>query len=363
MSFESDESIFRFLFTSPAHFVGAADEEDFAITVVFPSFDHRSTVLDFQGPYARSRFMLSIRVPEVDKKNGVVVPMYTWVAEEASALLGGYFGKLVINLGHMQAGRFLTVPRTWDRFCQSHEKPPFNNQLRKPDGAELNLSQSMAVLRAYVAGSRDDKRLAYILRACEFYRMGLENYDERPEMAFTLLLSALESLVDLRAYSEKELYDEKLLADFQRIARSGPDGPIWVKDLKSRLYQVKRKVAALVNDYVPDSFFAQRETPLGFGFVKDRTELTKRVKAAYDIRSRLLHTGNREGIGHIAHEHQGMEFVTGTPVLPDSDLVKLLVASLNLTGLERVTSTVLRTAMARELIGKPATSASAPPTG
>lgn len=115
-----------------------------------------------------------------------------------------------------------------------------------------------------------------------------------------------------------------------------------------------------MHDYVSDSFFAQRETSLGFGFVKVRSELTKRVKAAYDIRSRVLHTGNREGMGHIAHEHQGIEFVIGTPVLPDDDLVKLLVASLNLTGLERVTSAVLRTAITRELIGKATAPGSVP---
>lgn len=183
MSFKPDETIFRFLFTSPAHIVGAADEQDFALTVVFPSFDHRSTALDFQGPYARTRIMLSIRVPELDKKILAGRPMYTWIADEASALFGAYLGKLVINLGHMQAGPFLTVPRAWDRSCRSHDKPPFNNRTRKPNGAELNLAQCMPVLRAYVTGSRDDKRLAYILRASEFYRMGLENYDERPEMA------------------------------------------------------------------------------------------------------------------------------------------------------------------------------------
>jgi hypothetical protein len=209
-------------------------------------------------------------------------------------------------------------------------------------------------------GSREDDELAYLLRACEFYRMALENYDERPEMAFTLFISVLESLVELRTYSETELYDEKLIGDFKVIAANCPNGPKLVSGLKNRLYQVKRKVAVLVDEFIPDSFFVERETDAPFGFVQDRAELAKRIRAAYDIRSRLLHTGNRSGISHIAPDHDGAEIILGRPALPEAELVKLLCASLNLTGLERVTSTVLRTAITRQLIAKPTPAAPKP---
>jgi hypothetical protein len=46
------------------------------------------------------------------------------------------------------------------------------------------------------------------------------------------------------------------------------------------------------------------------------------------------------------------QIVIGTPVLPDGDLVKLLSNSLNLSGLERVTSTVLRMAIIRDVVTK-----------
>jgi hypothetical protein len=275
--------------------------------------------------------------------------MYEWVGEEVSALLGGFYGKLVINLGHYQAGRFLTVPATWDRPCESHAKPPFNSTPRKPDGPKLELPLAAEVIANYIADSREDKRLSYVLRACEFYRMALENYHERPEMSFTLLASALESLVEMRTFTDAELYDEKLLSDLAAIKEECEDGEKIVARLKGRLFQVRRKVAALVDDFLPDTFFSQREAGLAFGVVQDRTELRKRVLGAYDIRSKLLHTGNRSGIWFIAHDHQNCEIGLGRPVMKDDQLVEMLCGSVNLTGLERVTSTVLRSAINRWL--------------
>jgi hypothetical protein len=233
MNFKPDENIFRFLFVSPAWFVGATDREDFDLTVSFPSFDRKGKdELALNGPYSRSKFMLSVEVAPVEKKVGVVQPMYEWVGEEVSALLGGFYGKLVLNLGHYQAGRFLTVPATWDRPCESHAKPPFNSTPRKPDGPKLELPLAAEMIANYIADNREDKRLSYVLRACEFYRMALENYHERPEMSFTLLASALESLVEMRAYTDAELYDEKLLSDLAAIQTECKDGEKIVARLK-----------------------------------------------------------------------------------------------------------------------------------
>jgi hypothetical protein len=349
MKFQPEETIFRFLFTSPTYFVGETHQENFSLTVVFPSFDGRG-VIESDGAYARSSFLLSIEVPKQEAGRGVVTPMYNQIGDEVSALIGAFFGKLVVNLGHFQAGKYLTIPRTWDKRCNSYAKPPFNGKPRKPYGTSLELSQATQLISAYFDDQREDERLAYLLRACEFYRMALENYDARPEMAFTLLISALESLVELSEFTDSELYDDGLLKDLELVAKHCPDGLKLVSRLRGRLRQIKRRVALLVDKFTPDSFFDQREALISFGVIKDRAELKSRIRAAYDIRSRLLHTGNRSGIEHIAHSYQECEVILGVPVLPDSSLVKQLCDSLNLTGLERVTATVLRTAIEKSLL-------------
>jgi hypothetical protein len=350
MNFKPNENIFRFLFVSPAWFVGATDREDFDLTVSFPSFDRKGKdELTLNGPYSRSKFMLSVEVAPVEKKIGAFHPMYEWVGEEVSALLGGFYGKLVLNLGHYQAGSFLTVPATWDRPCESYSKPPFNSTPRKPDGPKLELPLAGEIIANYIGDNREDKRLSYVLRACEFYRMALENYHERPEMSFTLLASALESLVEMRTYTDAEMYDEKLLSDLAAIKTECVDGEKIVAKLKGRLFQVRRKVVALVDDFLPDAFFSQREAGRAFGVVKDRIELRQRMLGAYDIRSKILHTGDRSGIWFIANDHEGCEIGLGKPVMKDARLVEMLCSSVNLAGLERITSTVLRSAIDRWL--------------
>ena len=294
------------------------------------------------GPYRRSHFCLSVEVPERDPSANTY-PMYAWVGEELSALIGAFYGKLVLNFGHMQAGRLVTVPSTDERPIYRYDKAPFTDQARRPNGPELNLSHAEPLVAKYVKVAGSDTQLPLLVRAADFYRLALETYGERPEVAFAMLISTLEVLTAINTYSEEELYDEQLLDDLKLISAMCTDGPDIVSRLKGRLYQVKRRVAALVNHVVPDSFFQERETTMAWGFIVDRNELVDRVRAAYDIRSRLLHTGNRSGLWYIEHDMQGEERGAGEPVMDDKDLVKLLTRSVNLVGLERITSTVLRT--------------------
>ena len=349
--FALSDRIFRFLFVSPAYFTDAFRQKHFELTVIFRSFDRKGgDRMALDGPNARSTFMLSFEVPPTEAKVGVVIPQYNFVGEEVSALLGAFYGKFVINAGQMQAGDRLTVPTMWDAPCHSHAAPPFNLHPRKPDGPDLRLSFAEKLLSAYFNQTSNEDDLNRILRAAEFYRMALENFHERPEMAYTLLLSSLESLLDLLTYTEEDLYDPTLKERLARIAAECKDGTKIVSDLKGRLYQIKRKVAKLVDTFIPDTFFQQREAREAFAVMTTREELRERIRAAYDLRSQLLHTGNRMGIGHLTHNSMGEEFILGKPVLPNADLAKLLVKCLTLAGLERVTSTVLRSVVTQRIL-------------
>jgi hypothetical protein len=351
MDLKLPETIFRFLFTSPAHFAGECAGEDFWLTPAFPSFDRRgrSTLSLGTGPFRRSHFCLSVEVPKRDE-SAMTYPMYEWVGEEMSALLGAFYGKLILNLGHVQAGRFLTVPSMQERPFYAFDKSPFNDRPRRPNGVEANLAEAAPLVAKYVKVVANDDQLPLLVRAAEFYRIALEIYDERPEVAFAMFISTLEVLIEFREYSEEELYDERLLSDLNIIRQGCAEGAEIVNRLKHRSYQVKRKVSALVDKLVPNAFFEQRETSQSSGFIRDRAELVERVRAAYDIRSRLLHTGNRSGLWYIEHDHQGEEYGIGSPVLDDKKLAKLLCGSVNLVGLERITSTVLRTIIAQWLV-------------
>jgi hypothetical protein len=129
-----------------------------------------------------------------------------------------------------------------------------------------------------------------------------------------------------------------------------PDGEKLMNYIKARLFQVKRKFVAFVNHYLPDTYFVQPETELGWGVPKGRDDLIRRMKNVYDLRSIVLHTGNRSGLWFLEHDHQRSEIGGGSPILGDKKLEKMLSGGLTLTGLERVTATLLR-AVINEWLG------------
>jgi hypothetical protein len=124
----------------------------------------------------------------------------------------------------MQSGNRLTVPNMWDGPCHTHEHPAFNQQPRKPDGPDLQLTHVAKLLEVYFYNQVEYEALDRVLRAAEFYRMALENFHERPEMAYTLLLSALEAIIDLKTYTDDDKYDPALQEQLAQIAAQCKDG-------------------------------------------------------------------------------------------------------------------------------------------
>jgi len=342
-----DESIFRFLFASPARFVGECSGEAFYMSPAFPNLTIRPNPIG-----SGSRFVLSIR-GEARTKKKIVVENYYWLGEEISALLGAFFGKLIQNLGHMQSGSIHHVPMACDPSA-THDphRLPFNSEPRKPNGPKLNLSEAAGIVEEYVAcrnRSIPDDGFACIVRAAEFYRIALESFHTRPDISFSMFCSTLEALLPLREYSEDELYDPSLKSILESVSNHCPKGDAMARNLKARLHQIRRRVALFVSDYVPDTYFEEREAGVQGLVAQDREDLISRIKCAYDLRSKVLHTGDRSGRWYLQHDHDRSEIGSGEPMLDDKDLKKTLVGSLTITGMERVTSTVLRTVVAERL--------------
>jgi hypothetical protein len=346
------KGVFRFLFISPANFVGTFERTTFGLTVIFPSTHRPMGNWPPDSAYSRSTVMLSFFVPGYDEESGLM-PQFFHVSEQVSALMAAFYGKFVVDGGQIQTSARLAIPQMWEGPCHSFRHPAFNSKARKPGGPDLNLANFEKLLDVYFTTSWEDETLGRVLRAAEFYRMALENFQERPEMAYTLLVSSLEAIIDFSDCSDEERYDDKLRSYLEQIAAECINGNEIVANFKQRLFQVRRRVAKLVDKFIPDAFFQQREADQDFVTVKSREELHTRVLASYDYRSKLLHTGNRTGIGHLDRSVMGEEYVLGKPLLDDTGLVKILEKCLTLTGLERVTSAVLRSVIQEKLLPPP----------
>jgi len=100
------------------------------------------------------------------------VETYEWVGEELSALLGGFFGKLTLNRGHIQSGSLLTVPSDYGiRGVRDENRSPFNEERRKSNGPELNLHRAKTIVEHYIK-AQGEQRVGWILRAAAILQNG-----------------------------------------------------------------------------------------------------------------------------------------------------------------------------------------------
>lgn len=342
-----EEDIERFLFSSSAHFVGETEDACYQLRAALPSFGNKNWNYYPSGnPHSNSYFALSIRVQREEPTGKFqVIETYKWMPEQVSALFSAFFGKLIRSHGHIQHGLCIMVPDLVIPPTYAFSSPPFNSKARKPSGPELNLLEAQNVVEAYFFGGARLPSFSKILSSSTFYHLALESWSLRPTLAYVSLVSAIEALLDLRDYSDDELFDETRLEDFRAIEKNVPNGSKVVARLRGSLYSIRRKFALFIEDRLPETYFGELECPENMNLRKD--VLPSAVKAAYDIRSRYLHTGDTTGLAHLSTNSQNAEVQLGTPVISDPKLKRFLTDAPTLSGLERIVATLLRTEISR----------------
>ena len=101
-------------------------------------------------------------------------------------------------------------------------------------------------------------------------------------------------------------------------------------------------------DLIPKSFFETTESTQEYGRLTGES-LESNVLAAYDLRSRYVHTGERFGVWTHTCEHLRLETMLGTPVVNDKKYEKLLEKIPTFIGLERIIRMCLLSFMHRHL--------------
>ncbi len=338
MQLKPDKRIHRFLFSSPAHFVGTVETDDYLFVPAFPSLSKGASVFLTEGPTRRSfiSITLALEKPETDQPTKVKVrEMYSWVADHLAALLSAFYGKLVVNHGYTNFGEIFSVPELDLPGISDYALPAFNGKPRAASGLpDLNVGAASQALKAFFSRGLEDDNWASVLSAAAFYQQALTLFSDRPHLSFSLLVSSLESLLPLVDYSEEELFDPLLLSDFSTIASQAKGGELIVERLKSRMYQVRRKCGAFVAKTLDAQFYERHESSEAFFSVKpDRID--ERIKAAYDLRSRFLHTGHSHGSWIDVLKHAGAEVMIGDPVIEDVKETGSAIGHFDRTGTNR----------------------------
>jgi len=320
--------------SSPAWFTNELIEEDYFLRLAFPD-SSTSSACEHHRPSPRRRSFISLGLQiEEEEKKSIVIPHYQWLSKQVAFLLSGFYGKLIVSHGYLEKGDQFWVPELTIDPIPYFDSPPFNDKPRKATSIKPDVSICKGVLADFLFRS-DSGDWSRIIAACESYHGALRFLSSDPMLAFVLILSGLEVLSLGCEVSDEDIFDERFYGKMLAIKSELKDGLKIYKELRSRLYQISQRTAIYVDQILDDPFYTAHESREPFMSLQPEN-IKQRIKAAYGLRSKYLHTG--QSIGGWARYDTNMraDIVLGDPVVGDSELKKMISRSPTLNGLERI---------------------------
>lgn len=351
IKFRPEPTIHKFFLSTPAHFIGEYLGDDFLITHAFPisgdsrQLEQRSLEENF---ISRHFYVVIFETLPVDKtKRTTIFPDYASYGEFFTILLSILFGKKFEGHGFFETNGFYNVPNFENAYSFNSPKLPFNNQkVRENYSIELNLGKFSNVNLVMDPTKCPERLTDFLWSAGKFYIAGIQNFEINPAFSFLNFITCGEILSNYYLFPPEDLLDDEIKETFKIIAESITDGQKIVERMRSRFFQVKRKFIKTIMMLLEPDFFNLIDSKASLYERLSETDFEKRIKAAYDLRSRFVHTGIT--IDHWLRMGPG-EVMIGMPVVPDKELGNLLFLSPTLLGLERIMRYCILKLVEREL--------------
>jgi len=289
-----------------------------------------------RGPFSRSYYVVSMTHKEHTEADGVHFPPYLPTAELIAALASLWFGKRFDVHGPLQEHGGFWLPALWPNQPVAYpEAGPFNHKARQDLTIEPTWGDFGTPFEFFKKYAVADAAIGAFWRATRFYARALRSFDNDPEVAFFHLIVAIEMLVAGMDFTEDQKFDPEALEIFKRIREELPGGERVEREVRSRLYQLRRRVSYCAVKLTNDNFFdgSEAEHPLG-RLSKD--DLFDRIKAAYDLRSKYAHAGADIGGWLNIFSNSNGEVQMGRPVMEDRELAGRIEKAPTLVGLERL---------------------------
>jgi hypothetical protein len=333
------KSINKCLISSPARIVGEYESSDILITHAWPELmapnarRHRFE----PGPTYRSFFIVSFETEDIadEEKRTRPMPNYHWLGDFFTVCLGVFFGKRFDHHGLVETQGMFCLPSYQSiREIAVYNLAPYNSKPRVDLEIELNLTR-LETIASVLHLQGNQSAFNTFFTAGNFYLRSLRLVEEQPETAYLDLVTAGEILSNYFTYTDEELFADDLLTLFIEIRDQLADGENKANKIKSRMYQVRRRYTLTLRKLLNDNFFTKTEATENWAALKSE-EIESAILAAYDLRSRYVHTGERFGGWVHGLEHVRAERQVGTPVVDDKDYEKILVKAPTFIGLERI---------------------------
>lgn len=335
-------NVHKYLISTPARFVGELELEDLLLTHAWQDFFSpvpRQLHVD-RGP---TYLIAAVKTappkdePEVRLK---MFPNYYAVGDFLAVCMSVYFGKWFHHHGFVETNGHFCLPSPAGTDDAAHEPmPPYTSTPRIDFPTELNVGH-LAEWRALLAADETPAaETQAFLAAGRFYVRALATWMRIPDAAFLDLITAGEILSNQFAFTDEQVFDAQTLNALVEIRDKVNDAT--ARMVRQRLFQVKKRFVMAVSSLLDDDFFAHTECKLPSGGLT-KPEIVRVLGAAYDLRSKYVHTGLSLGVLVRTLEPQGLERQIGQIVIEDKEVGKIIDRSPTLLGLERIIRYALR---------------------
>ena len=329
-----DETVQKILISTTSRMVGHYEKNSIIITQAFPSFYDQSAIFRTSAtPFSRSGLMVAFETPPVEKRPGIVVPDYTYTGEVICAYLSVLFGKRFDLHGSVEATGHYGIPdfSAYSRICDP--RLPFNShEPRNCFPVPLNINQVSLIEKVLFPDAKIDEKLLPRLQViCTFYMRALQNAEYDPESGYLNLITVGEILSKFFQHPKDEMFDKATLRDLDLVRSEIKGGDKIANRISSRFTSVKKAFVKSLCSLLDDSFYSQKEHIRRF----EPEDIDNNISAAYDLRSRYVHTGASFGRWvDTSRNHSDLQF--GKPMINDSKLAQTLEKAPKFIGLERL---------------------------
>ena len=330
-----DETLQKVLISTPSRFVGELNGGHFLLTHAWPDFAdrHIGARLD-EGPASRSAYVFVFRT-EAPKKKQVALPNYSAAGPMICSYLAVIFGKRFDSHGLTEGTGFFHVPEpsAYLRLCD-HRLPWNSHKPRSDLNIPLKLEEARVLEPLLGDTPAEDMQFVRTFQgASKFYLQALQNFDSDPEVAYLHLITCLEIISESFAFDKAELFDSDILDALDRVRSELDGGAALASIIEGRLYAVRRRVLRTVTRLITEEFYRGGEGKAEWAKIQPDS-MQRRILAAYDLRSRYVHTG--VPFGRWISLPRDEEIQPGKPVVDDPDYGKLLHRAPTFVGLERI---------------------------
>ncbi|WP_445430273.1 hypothetical protein [Bacillus atrophaeus] len=330
-----DRTLHKYLISTSALVTGNYLSEDLSIDLSFPMDTARVHMQD--DPFSRRFLVVTLDMPPEHAPGVVLARDQSYFGEVFSILLSIILGKEFKFHGLLETFGMHRLPNFNFDPNSKYYLPFYNSVPRKDLEFSLTLDKFGLIEPLLLEGtSVSDEFRKKIIAAGKFYNRAIRIFPNEPELAYLDLITCGEIISSFYddEFTDEELYDEQLLRYFEDI-ETLQNGRSIVNNIKSRLYQVKRKFTAALLKNLNDEFFSKDETIGNQGRItRENSEAV--IKAGYDLRSLYVHEGLEFGRYVTPHINFHNEIVITQPQGLGQRATRTISGSPSFLGLERI---------------------------